>query len=165
MWGEKLVVEHWLVYLLKGKVRSLCGVHTCSCTRALPRLYEWGCWVAPPTCEFNLCLRCQLWSSVHCWYLHHKGLWGSQLCSDVRCLRLWMLDEQRATKSCWCWNLVNKVYWKSKVASNSSCILLERDPCLRRATDSCNWSWASQTDGYNGISSPFQSNHAYCVVT
>ena len=26
-----------------------------------------------------------------------------------------------------------KCYWKSRAASNSSCMLLERDPCLRRA--------------------------------
>jgi len=46
---------------------------------------------------------------------------------------------------------VNEEYWKSKAASNSSCtcIFLERDPCLRRATNSCNWSRASQTAGYS----------------
>jgi len=43
----------------------------------------------------------------------------------------------------------NKEYLKSKAASNSFCIFLERDPCLRRATDSCKRSRASQTDGYN----------------
>jgi len=31
----------------------------------------------------------------------------------------------------------------SKAASSSSFIFLERDPCLRRATDSCNRSRAS----------------------
>jgi len=39
--------------------------------------------------------------------------------------------------------LVNKEYWKSKAASNYCCILLERDPCLRQATNSCNRSRAS----------------------
>jgi len=43
---------------------------------------------------------------------------------------------------------VNKEFWKSKAASNSSCILLDRDPCLRRVTNSCNRSRASQTDSY-----------------
>jgi len=33
----------------------------------------------------------------------------------------------------------------NKVASNSCCIFLERDPCLRRATNSCNGSRACQT--------------------
>jgi len=37
---------------------------------------------------------------------------------------------------------VNKVYLKSKAASNSYSKFLERDPCLRRATNSCNWSRA-----------------------
>jgi len=45
---------------------------------------------------------------------------------------------------------LNKEYWKSNTASNSSCKFLERDLCLRRATNSCNRSRASQTDGYNG---------------
>ena len=43
----------------------------------------------------------------------------------------------------------NKEYWKSKVASDSSCILLERDPYLWRAAFSCDWSRASQTNGYS----------------
>jgi len=43
---------------------------------------------------------------------------------------------------------VNKEYWKSKAASNSSCTFLERNPWLRQATNSCNGSRASQTDGY-----------------
>ena len=47
---------------------------------------------------------------------------------------------------------VNKEYCKSKEASDSSCILLERDPCLRRATNSCNRSRASQTEGYSVFS-------------
>jgi len=47
-------------------------------------------------------------------------------------------------------NSVNKVYWKSKAASKSSCIFLERDPCLRWATNSCNGSRASQKDGHSG---------------
>jgi len=46
---------------------------------------------------------------------------------------------------------VNKEYRKSKAASNSSCTFLERDPCLRRATNSCNRSRASHTDGYKII--------------
>jgi len=52
------------------------------------------------------------------------------------------------TKSCGVRTSANKEYRKSKAASNSSCIFLERDPCLRRATNSCNRSRASQTDGY-----------------
>jgi len=60
-----------------------------------------------------------------------------------------MLDEQRATKSRGVGTSVNEDYCKSKAASNSSCIFLERDQCLRRAANSCNRSWASQTDGYN----------------
>jgi len=43
---------------------------------------------------------------------------------------------------------VNKEYRKSKAASDSSCVVLERDPCLRRATNSCNRSRASKTEGY-----------------
>ena len=43
-------------------------------------------------------------------------------------------------------------YWKSKAASNSSYIFLEMDPCLRQATNSCNRSRASQTDGYSRYS-------------
>jgi len=48
---------------------------------------------------------------------------------------------------------VKKEYWNSKAASNSSCIILERDPCLRRATNNCNRSRASQTAGYSFYSS------------
>jgi len=60
-----------------------------------------------------------------------------------------MLDEQWATKSCGAGTSVNKGYWKSRAASNPSCIFLERDPCLRQATSSCNRSRACQTYGYN----------------
>ena len=63
--------------------------------------------------------------------------------------------EQRAikscgagTKSCGVRTSVNKEYCKSRAACNFSCIFLERDPCLRRATNCCNWSRSSQTDGY-----------------
>ena len=52
---------------------------------------------------------------------------------------------------------VNKKHWKSKAASNSSCIFLERDPCLRRATNSCNRTRASQTDGYSSMRYNWQS--------
>ena len=45
-----------------------------------------------------------------------------------------------------------KSYWKSIVASNSSCIFLEKDPWRRQATNCCNWSRASQTDGYSRYS-------------
>ena len=134
------------------------------CTRALARLCGWDCWVAPHTYELILCLWCQLWCVLwqrgerdkdrmlasfifHIWF--DVCLWGSQLCSNVRCLRLWMLDEQRATESWGAGTSANKEYWKSKAASNSSCIFLERDPCLRRATNSCNQSRAGQTDGYS----------------
>ena len=38
----------------------------------------------------------------HVWF--DVCLWGRQLHWDVRFSQLWMLDEWRATKSCWCWN-------------------------------------------------------------
>jgi len=38
---------------------------------------------------------------------------------------------------------VNKVYLKNKAASNSYSKFLEGDPCLGRATNSCNWRRAS----------------------
>jgi len=46
----------------------------------------------------------------------------------------------------------NKDYWKSKAASNSSCIFLERDLCLRGATNCCNRSRSSQTDSSSSSS-------------
>ena len=103
-------------------------------------------------------LRYQLWTTVHCWYLYHCGLWGSQLYRDVRCSVVnarWTTSKQKllVLEPQWI-----KSYWKSKEASNSSCILLERDPCLRRATNSCNRSRASQTDGYSAATSKTISN-------
>ena len=143
------------------------------CTRALARIYEWDCWVAPHTYELILCFRCQLWLVpwqkrervrereggregekdrmlapffFHIWF--DVCLWGGQLCRRVLCLRLWMLDDQWATISCGAGTWANKEYWKSKTASIPLYIPWEGFG-LRRATDSCIRSRASQTDGYS----------------
>ena len=37
-----MVVERWLVYILKWKRYSLFGVHTCTCTRVLAHVHLSG---------------------------------------------------------------------------------------------------------------------------
>jgi len=101
---------------------------------------------------------------IKCWHLSFPYmiwcfcLWSSQLCSGVHCSWLWNLDEHRATKEVVSGISAIKSYWKSRAASNSSCIFLERDPSLWRATNSCNQSWASQTDSYKTMSASY---HVY----
>jgi len=74
-----------------------------------------------------------------------------------------MKNEQQkfvgtGTEICGVRTSVNKEYWKRKAASNSSCIFLERDPCLRRTTNSCNRSGqVKQTVTFHVVSRSIRS--------
>jgi len=57
---------------------------------------------------------------IECWHLSFSiydlmFAYEVELWADVRCSRLWMLDERWATKSCWCWN--RKLWcWNQKLS-------------------------------------------------